>query len=179
MRPARAVIRWLADWRTGVTIAGSVLAAVLLLVVLDARAARQGAIDAATSTAEQAIDTREAATRRIDLLSQKFDRLVVAQNVSSSTIARLEAEVAALEQQVDNLGERPVTRTSSPSTSSPPADEPDERRSPPSGEPDAPPPADEPTEPDEPPDDPGGDVDPQPEPFEPLCILLNGVLCQE
>lgn len=107
-RAAATLTRWLLDWRTGVTAIGSVVAVLLLLVVLDARAAREGAIDAARATAVQAIDMREAATRRIDLLSAELDELESSHR-SAAAIARLEAEVDALEAQLAELGERPVT----------------------------------------------------------------------
>lgn len=104
----RAVWRWFADWRNGATIAASIVAVIVLVIVVDAVRARHEALSALRVTAEQAVDARRAATRRIDLLSERIVELERSTSDAGAEVSRLRAEVAALQQQLRQLGAEPV-----------------------------------------------------------------------
>lgn len=112
-----AVVRWVADWRTGAVACGTVLVLLLGYVVVDGKLARDRALDVAQATAEQALDARRAATRRIDLLLGRIDVLEQQGSANGALIADLRTQVAALQEQVRQLGGRPVV-TSTPGTPS-------------------------------------------------------------
>jgi type II secretory pathway pseudopilin PulG len=120
-RIGRAVVgtvRWVADWRTGAVACASALVLLLAYVVVDGKLARDRALDVAVATAEQAQDAREAATRRIDLLLERIDALEQQGRDNGALIGDLRTQVAALQEQVRQLGGQPVI-TSSPPTTSP------------------------------------------------------------
>ena len=116
-RAAGAAVRWFADWRTGAVACASALVLLLAFVVIDGKVARDRALDVAVATAEQAQDARQAATRRIDLLLERIDALEHQGSENGALIADLRRQVGALQEQVRQLGGRPVV-SSSPSATS-------------------------------------------------------------
>lgn len=122
MTRARAVVGWLANWRNGATVVASVLVALVGFVVIDASIARNGALDARNRTAS-------AATRRIDLLNERIEELgedlVASANANGVRIGELSAQIAALQEQVRQLGGEPVvvrpTTTTTAGASPPPS----------------------------------------------------------
>lgn len=108
MRFRRAVIavaRFFLDWRTGLTLAASLFVAILLVVVvLGARIA----IDAL----EARDNTASSATRRIDQLNDRIEelgsQLTLQASVNGVRLGELSEQVAALQEQVRQLGGEPV-----------------------------------------------------------------------
>jgi hypothetical protein len=94
-RPIRHAGRWLSNWRNGATVLASVVIALVAFVVIDASQARQEALDARNRTAT-------AATRRIDKLNDKIGE------TDSRQIGETNAKLAALEEQIRQLGGKPV-----------------------------------------------------------------------
>jgi TolA-binding protein len=116
MRFLRAPIRWVLDWRTGATFAVTALVVLLTFIVFDASAARDQALDTA-------LDQRQAATRRIDMLLAEVANLREDAEANGQRIGELLDQVAVLQEQVRQLGGRPVVvqttttaRRSSPTT---------------------------------------------------------------
>jgi hypothetical protein len=87
-------LRWLVDWRTGTTLAASVVAGVLVFVVVDASRGRHDALEALKAQAAQSIDIRQAQSRRIDVLQEQ--------------VGELTAQILALRDQITAMGGTPV-----------------------------------------------------------------------
>ena len=128
MSRRRRIRAWLADWRNGATIAATLVAIAVCLIVVDAVRSRHDALSALRATASQAIDTRRAATRRIDLLTDRIGELESSTRDASGEIARLRAEVAALQEQLRGLGVAPVVVIPSSTTTTATARRPGPRR---------------------------------------------------
>lgn len=128
MRPLRAFLGWFADWRNGATVVASVGVAVVAFVLIDASMARNDALEARNRTAA-------AATRRIDILNDRIEELgadlVESAASNGLRLGVLSEQVAALQEQVRQLGGEPVivnppsttttTRPGTTTTSSPPS----------------------------------------------------------
>lgn len=100
----RALLRWLADWRVGLVITGSVLVAVLTGWVITTAQSRSEALDALKAQTRQALDAREAASRRIDQLQQRIDTLERQHGQDAGQIAALRDEVEVLRRQARAAG---------------------------------------------------------------------------
>jgi cell division protein FtsB len=87
-------LRWLVDWRVGATLAAAIFVGLLLFVVLDSSSGRHEALEALKAQAAQAIDIREAQSRRIDSLQ--------------SQVADLTDQIILLRDQISAMGERPA-----------------------------------------------------------------------
>jgi predicted GTPase len=105
MRWLRAVGRWASDWRTGAVLLGSLVVGAVIALIIVSGVNTHDALEARNRTAE-------AATRRIDKLSKEIDKLtdeLVATTASNGQrIGELTAQIAALQEQVRELGGRPV-----------------------------------------------------------------------
>lgn len=120
-----AVARFLLDWRTGLTIAASLFVAILLVVVVLGARIATDALDARDSTAT-------AATRRIDKLNDRIEelgtQLTLQAAINGQRLGELSEQVAALQEQVRQLGGEPVVvvdprqpdRTTTTTTTAPP-----------------------------------------------------------
>jgi type II secretory pathway pseudopilin PulG len=123
--PARTVGRWVTDWRNGAAFAATALVLVLAFVVHDGAQARDQAFRSLERTTENALDARRAASRRIDLLSTRIGDLEARGEENGALIGELRQQVAALVEQVRQMGGKPVVAptgshsSSSTSTSSP------------------------------------------------------------
>lgn len=93
--------RFVTDWRNGATLLASVLVALLVFLVIDAQQARN-------DSAEAQKRTSAAATRRIDLLTKTQQGLVGQIARLVETAAKQQAAIAALEEQVRQMGGEPV-----------------------------------------------------------------------
>ena len=93
-RRAVSRLRWFIDWRLYATLAASVVAGVLFFVVLDSSRGRDDALEALKAQAAQAIDTREALSRRIDVLEEQGAEQI--------------AQIIALRDQLTAAGVTPV-----------------------------------------------------------------------
>lgn len=139
----RRVLRWLADWRNGATLTASLLVALALVSYLDAVRSRTEALDTARQTAAQAVDARQAATRRIDQLGAQLAELQTDLRTAEAERAALLVQLQAVLAQLQALGVAPLvsgsptapttdrttsgtpSATPSPSTTTrPPADRP-------------------------------------------------------
>lgn len=113
------LLHWLSDWRNGATVLASVLVALVAYVTIDASIARNQAVDSKNQSTI-------AATRRIDKLNDRIrdlgEELVRAANKNGQRIGELTSQITALEEQVRQLGGRPVvvTPTTTTSTTGPP-----------------------------------------------------------
>lgn len=121
--------RWLFNWRNGATVVVSLVVALVAFVVIDASRARDAAIDARNQTAA-------AATRRVDLLNDRIEelggQLALSSESNGARLGALAEQVAALQEQVRQLGGDPVivvrpapppsppTTSTTTSTTSPP-----------------------------------------------------------
>ena len=114
------VLRWVSDWRNGAVVAASAFVALVAFVTIDASVARNDALEARNRTAA-------AATRRIDLLNDRIealgDQLAASAYSNGERIGALALQVAALQEQVRQLGGEPVivnhpstTTTAAPQT---------------------------------------------------------------
>lgn len=101
MRRLRTLGRWVTDWRNGATLAATLFAVVLILVVNDAIAGRREAF-------EQLSASRAAASRRIDLLQGQINELIGRGETNAALLGELVAQVDALRSQVRELGGEPV-----------------------------------------------------------------------
>lgn len=112
MSPLRSLSRgnWLA---LCAVVLASALVGLVFFLVIDRAQARQDGVTQAKAQARQSIDTRQAASRRIDLLAGDV-RALSAEN------GQLASSVAALAEQVRQMGGRPVAalprRAPSPET---------------------------------------------------------------
>lgn len=166
MKTLRSVGRWLVDWRNGATLVASIVAVVVLLTTVDAIAGRREAF-------EQLRSSRQAASRRIDLLQARIDELVADGEADTARVAQLDAEIDALRLQVQGLGGTPVVaprpNVTTPRSTSPPPSSPTTTTTPPRTEPPgpggAPPPTTQP-----PPPGPGA---PPPDESSAVCRLLT------
>lgn len=104
-RAVLSTVRFLFDWRTGLTVLASLLVALVLVVVVTGARTTQNALDARQRTAV-------AATRRIDRLNDRIEELgaelVVAAYSNGQRLGELSDQVAALQEQVRQLGGDPV-----------------------------------------------------------------------
>lgn len=146
----KRLVGWFADWRNGLMMVGTIVAAALLsllvVVVVDSINARKSALEALESVNERATDTRRAATRRIDQQQARINQLEGEVQAYGRTIGELGSTVTALTEQVRQMGGRPIVVSSSsptavapppgtsPTTTAPAAPEPDPE--PPGSEPD-------------------------------------------
>jgi hypothetical protein len=110
---------WVFDWRTGLTLLASLVVALVLAVVITGARTTNDALEARNRTAS-------AATRRIDMLNEKIDRLgaelaVANENAvdNGNRIGQLDAQIGALQEQVRALGGRPVVPTTTTTTRPP------------------------------------------------------------
>jgi type II secretory pathway pseudopilin PulG len=101
------------DWlKAIVVILASALVGLAFFMVLDGARARQDDVRRAQAQADQAIDSRQAATRRIDLLQAQLDGLEREIQTGQDERGRLATSVEALSEQVRQMGGRPVVTTS-------------------------------------------------------------------
>lgn len=98
------LLRWLRDWRVGATVAATVLVAVITAWLIVAVQARHDAFTALKAQAAQAIDAREAASRRIDQLQDRIDTLERQHGHDAGQIAALRDEVETLRRQAAAAG---------------------------------------------------------------------------
>lgn len=117
---ARSVLRYLADWRNGLTFAATVLVALLALVTIDGISGRRQAVDALRAQSRQALSAQQAASRRIDLLNGQIETLNAQAEENGQTIGELVGDMHALEQQVRDLGARPVVTVPTTTTTTRP-----------------------------------------------------------
>ena len=114
------VLRWVSDWRNGAVVVASAFVALVAFVTIDASVARNDALEARNRTAASA-------SRRIDLLNDRIealgDQLAAAAFSNGERIGALAYQVAALQEQVRQLGGEPVivnqpttTTTTAPQT---------------------------------------------------------------
>lgn len=120
-RAVLATIRFVLDWRTGLTLLASLVVALVLVVVITGARTTQDALDARDRTAV-------AAARRIDKLNDQIEdlgaQLVTSAYSNGRRIGQLSDQVAALQEQVRQLGGEPVvvvtpTAQPTPTTSTP------------------------------------------------------------
>lgn len=166
----RRLIGWFADWRNGLMLVGTIVAAALLsllvVVVIDSINARKSALDALQSVNERAADTRRAATRRIDLQQARIEELEGWVQTSGQAIGELSTTVSALTEQVRQMGGEPVVSPRPPTTSTP---QPRPSTPPTTAAPAAPNPAPSPP-PTAPPSAPRPEPEPEPDPGG-VCLL--------
>lgn len=105
------------NWLFGVI---GVLVVVALLSVVGQIQARARADDRADRAVAAETEFRKATDKHIDKLQAHIDDLKVAAGDNRAEIARLVAEVQALQQQLRNSGQRPVVPASTTTTSRPP-----------------------------------------------------------
>lgn len=108
MRRLRRMARWLFDYRNGLTLVGTGLLILLSVTVTDSIQSRNRAFDALKLANRQQSDARAAATRRIDLLQQEIAGLRSDAQANGGRISELLTEVTALQEQVRQMGGRPV-----------------------------------------------------------------------
>lgn len=113
-----ALRRWVADPRTGMAVAVSLLAAAVIATVLISGITAQRALGSRDQTGA-------AASRRVDLLNERIeelgDRLVEENRENGIRIGELSDQVAALQEQVRQLGGIPVVVVSTTTTTTGPA----------------------------------------------------------
>lgn len=101
----QALGRWAADWRTGAAVAATAFVALLIVVVVSSTLTTQDALDARQATAA-------AASRRIDRLNARIeelgDEISTAAFTNGVRIGELADQVAALQEQVRQMGGEPV-----------------------------------------------------------------------
>ena len=104
-RAVLATLRFLFDWRTGLTLLASLVVALVLVVVITGARTTQDALDARQRTAV-------AASRRIDKLNDRIgdlaEQLVTSAYSNGQQLGALSDQVAALQEQVRQLGGEPV-----------------------------------------------------------------------
>lgn len=101
-------MRFLGDWRLWFSIALVGLVALSGFYVMNAVESRDEALRTAREIAVSQRDQREAATRRIDQLSDQVDELNGQLRQANDAVNRLESQVADLHAQVVSLGGDPV-----------------------------------------------------------------------
>lgn len=104
----RAFGRWLVDPRTGIAVAVSFLAAAVIAFVITSGQTAHDALAARDKTAA-------AATRRIDKLNGQIAELVIEVAAGREDVGKARADISALQEQVRQLGGRPVVVTTSTS----------------------------------------------------------------
>jgi hypothetical protein len=108
-------LRWLSNWRNGATLVASLLVALVAFVVIDASQARQDALDARNRTAATA-------TRRIDKLNDRIEALGTMlfeqADANGQRIGELTTQISALQEQVRQLGGKPVVVVNGTGTTS-------------------------------------------------------------
>lgn len=111
---ARAVGRWAADWRTGAAVAATAFVALLIVIVVSSTTTTQDALDARQATAS-------AASRRIDRFNARIEELGTEISTAAFTngvrIGELADQVAALQEQVRQMGGDPVVPSTTTTTS--------------------------------------------------------------
>lgn len=108
MSGARSFGRWLTNWRNPATLVAAVFVTILAITVMDSISTRDRAFDAQQRTVQQALDARQAATRRIDALTGEINRLQQSAEENGQRIAELVAQVAALQEQIRRMGGQPI-----------------------------------------------------------------------
>lgn len=107
MSPWRSLQR--SNWLIIASIAVcAALVGVLAYVVVDAQSARSDSVQRAEAQASQAIDSRAASSRRIDLLQAQIEALRARLERQATEAGQLREQIAALSEQVRQLGGRPV-----------------------------------------------------------------------
>ena len=97
------------DWAVVVCVAlAAVLVAIVGFVIFDSARARQDDVRRSENQAAQAIDSRAAASRRIDVMQQRIGDLTEQIAAGRYRQGELEEQVAVLAEQVRRLGGRPV-----------------------------------------------------------------------
>jgi cell division protein FtsB len=110
-RRLRAVVRWVLDWHTGVAVAASVLVALLAVAVVVTAQSNRDAL--AVARAKEA---------EISVLNKRITVLEDQVRDGNAHITELLTEVAALQEQVRQLGGQPVVvNVSTPSSSTKPS----------------------------------------------------------
>ena len=115
-RRLAAVWAWASNWRNGAVLAGSLLATVMLLVVIDAVQARGDAFDALDAEIERARESRVLTAEQVDRLSDRVDALVEAERSSAAEIADLRRQIDVLQRQIEQSGGQPVVPRSTTTT---------------------------------------------------------------
>lgn len=106
----RYFLRWLLDWRTGVVVVSTVLVALLAVaVVVSAQSAR----DALAANDKQ----RHINDAQVAALNDRISTLEALTRDDNQHIAELLTEVSALQEQVRQLGGKPVVTSSSAGSS--------------------------------------------------------------
>lgn len=141
-------MRWLADRRNLATVAATlvagVLMALLVVTVIGALRARGDAVEALEDTVAAQLDVRRAATRRIDLLQERIGELTDTLERQVSGVGEMQAQIEALQEQIEQMGGQPVVPRERRSGTEP-DDEGDDERDP------SPEPTDRPRRPSPPP----------------------------
>lgn len=97
----RRIVRWLFDWRTGLTVCCSLVVALVLVVVVAGARTTHDALAARDRTSA-------AASRRIDMLNQRIEELTDEAKGNGARIGQLLDQINVLSEQVRRLGGRPV-----------------------------------------------------------------------
>jgi uncharacterized membrane protein len=115
-------VRWVSDWRTGAVFLGSLLVGAVIALVIISGVTAQDALEAREQTAKTA-------SRRINQLLDELRQLsndqAAAAEANGQRIGELTAQIGALQEQVGDLGGRPVvpvtSTTTTTSTARPPS----------------------------------------------------------
>lgn len=127
------VARWFVDWRNGVVILASVMVAMFSWVIIDgsikthsalrtadrAIAASDASARASQAEVQRGIDSRQAATERINALQARIGDLIVEVQMANESAGASAARQEALANQVRQLGGRPVVVQTSTATTRP------------------------------------------------------------
>lgn len=120
--------RFMADWKNGATLLGTLLVALIFYVVIDGSIARRDARDMATESAKAAqeevrrgIDSRQASSARITDLQNRINDLIGQVEETNRLAGESSAREHALAEQLRQLGQRPVVTPRVITVPAPPA----------------------------------------------------------
>lgn len=122
LRQWNAAVWAAVDWRYIASLAAAGLVAAIIASLISQAGARQDADARARQALEAQTESRQAATRRIDLLQQRIEGLEGDVSFAQSQNAEANTKLDATLEQLRQLGARPVvTRTSSVTTTTRPS----------------------------------------------------------
>lgn len=114
LRRANAAVWRVVDWRYIASLAAAGLVAAIIASLITQADARRESDSRATQALQAQTESRQAATRRIDLLNGRITRLDELLVDAETDSAELRTAVAALTEQIRRMGGRPIVTTVAP-----------------------------------------------------------------
>lgn len=111
LRRANAAVWRVVDWRYIASLAAAGLVAAIIASLITQADARRDADDRAMQALQAQTESRQAASRRIDLLNGRITRLDELLVDAETDSAELRTAVAALTEQIRRMGGRPIVTT--------------------------------------------------------------------